>query len=321
MTDVLEVRDLTVSFGSVAAVRGLSFSVARGETLAIVGESGSGKSALAMALTGLNRSLGAAIGGQVRFDGRDLLTLPERALRGVRGAQIAMIFQDALSALNPCETVGAQIVEAIRLHQPVTRGAARARAAHLLAEVGLPDPQAALGLFAHEFSGGQRQRVLIAMALCCAPRLLIADEPTTALDVTVQAQILSLLAELQRVRGMSILFISHDLGAVAGITDRVGVMYAGRLVEIGSAEAIYAAPRHPYTAGLLASVARADRPRAGRLTAIPGVPPDPRKATHGCAFAPRCGRVGPACAAVPDLAGGNHMVACFNPVGPGGPGA
>ncbi len=314
MTPLLEVQDLSVSFGSLQAVRGVSFSLARGETLAVVGESGSGKSALAMALTGLNRSLGAAIGGRVLFEGRDLLSLSERSLRAVRGAEVAMIFQDALSALNPCETVGAQIAETIRLHERVSRAGARARAARLLAEVGLPDPEARLDLYPHEFSGGQRQRVLIAMALACEPKLLIADEPTTALDVTVQAQILSLLSSLQRRRGMGILFISHDLGAVAGITDRVGVMYAGRLVEIGPAADIYAAPRHPYTAGLLASVARVDQPRADRLPSIPGAPPDPRRPIRGCAFAPRCARALPACAELPPLIGHEHAAACLNPV-------
>jgi oligopeptide/dipeptide ABC transporter ATP-binding protein len=314
MTPLLEVQDLFVSFGALQAVRGISFTLTRGETLAIVGESGSGKSALAMALTGLNRSLGATISGRVLFEGRDLLALSERQLRRVRGPEVAMIFQDALSALNPCETVGAQIVEAIRLHERVSRGEARTRAARLLAEVGLPDPAARLDLYPHEFSGGQRQRVLIAMALACEPQLLIADEPTTALDVTVQAQILSLLASLQKQRGMSILFISHDLGAVAGITDRVGVMYAGRLVEIGPAAAIYATPRHPYTAGLLASVARVDQPRAERLSSIPGSPPDPSLSIRGCAFAPRCARSLPACVELPTLIGHEHAAACINPV-------
>jgi oligopeptide/dipeptide ABC transporter ATP-binding protein len=314
MTPLLEVQDLSVSFGSLQAVRGVSFALERGETLAVVGESGSGKSALAMALTGLNRSLGATIGGRVLFEGRDLLSLSERSLRTVRGAEVAMIFQDALSALNPCETVGAQIAETIRLHERVSRAGARARAARLLAAVGLPDPEARLDLYPHEFSGGQRQRVLIAMALACEPKLLIADEPTTALDVTVQAQILSLLSSLQRRRGMGILFISHDLGAVAGITDRVGVMYAGRLVEIGPAADIYAAPRHPYTAGLLASVARVDQPRADRLPSIPGAPPDPRRPIRGCAFAPRCARALPACAELPPLIGHEHAAACLNPV-------
>jgi oligopeptide/dipeptide ABC transporter ATP-binding protein len=314
MTPLLEVQDLFVSFGALQAVRGISFTLTCGETLAIVGESGSGKSALAMALTGLNRSLGATISGRVLFEGRDLLALSERQLRRVRGPEVAMIFQDALSALNPCETVGAQIVEAIRLHERVSRGEARTRAARLLAEVGLPDPAARLDLYPHEFSGGQRQRVLIAMALACEPQLLIADEPTTALDVTVQAQILSLLASLQKQRGMSILFISHDLGAVAGITDRVGVMYAGRLVEIGPAAAIYATPRHPYTAGLLASVARVDQPRAERLSSIPGSPPDPSLSIRGCAFAPRCARSLPACVELPTLIGHEHAAACINPV-------
>jgi oligopeptide/dipeptide ABC transporter ATP-binding protein len=314
MTPLLDVQDLTVSFGGLQAVRGISFALGRGETFAIVGESGSGKSALAMALTGLNRSLGATIGGRVLFEGRDLLSLPERRLRAVRGADVAMIFQDALSALNPCETVGAQIVEAIRLHERLGRGEARARAARLLAEVGLPDPAARLGLYPHEFSGGQRQRVMIAIALACAPKLLIADEPTTALDVTVQAQILSLLSSLRKRRGMGILFISHDLGVVAGITDRVGVMYAGRLVETGPAAEIYASPRHPYTAGLLASVARVDRPRAESLSAIPGGPPDPRLSIRSCAFAPRCARALSACADLPPLIGHEHAAACFNPI-------
>ncbi|NAZ37363.1 ABC transporter ATP-binding protein, partial [Rubellimicrobium sp. CFH 75288] len=193
MSPLLDVQDLTVAFGPVRAVRGVSFAMGRGEVLAVVGESGSGKSALAMALTALNRGPGVRIGGSVQLEGTDLLALPERALRRVRGARVAMIFQDALSALNPCETIGAQIVEAIRLHERAGRRAARDRAARLLAEVGLPDPEARLDLYPHEFSGGQRQRAMIAMALACGPDLLIADEPTTALDVTVQAQILSLL--------------------------------------------------------------------------------------------------------------------------------
>jgi oligopeptide/dipeptide ABC transporter ATP-binding protein len=324
-TPLLAVEDLSVAFGPpgarLPAVEGMSFTLARGEILALVGESGSGKSATAMALARLNEGPGTALSGRVSLEGRDVLTLPPAELRALRGKGIAMVFQDAMTALNPCETLGDQIAEALVVHERVSWSAARARAVELLAEVGLPEPARRAGLYPHEVSGGQRQRAMIAMALACDPGVLIADEPTTALDVTIQAQILALLQSLARKRGMGLILITHDLGVVAGVADRVMVIYAGRIVEHAGVEALFATPRHPYAADLIATAATG-RDDAGHLAAIPGAPPPLDSRGPGCAYAPRCARASGRCAAeVPPLApGGGGAAACWHPLGEG-PGA
>jgi oligopeptide/dipeptide ABC transporter ATP-binding protein len=289
-TPVLSVRDLAVTFptgrGPARAVEGISFDLRPGETLAIVGESGSGKSVSALAVLGL-LPRGADVSGSVRFDEDDLLTLPQRALRRVRGRGIAMVFQDPMTALNPMLTVGRQLTEGMQVHLGLRRRAAEERATELLASVGVPDPKGRLRAHPHELSGGLRQRVMIAMALSCDPSVLIADEPTTALDVTVQAQILDVVDHLRRRLGTAVLWISHDLGVVAGIADRVAVMYAGRIIEEAGVDDLFADPRHPYTRALLAA-----RPVLGSrrvtLDAIPGRPPTPFERPPGCAFRPRC---------------------------------
>jgi len=283
---LLSVDDLRVSFrtaaGRLQAVRGISFGLDAGETLAIVGESGSGKSVTARAVMGLLPGNATVESGSVRFDGRELTRLPERALRRVRGNDIAMIFQDPMTCLDPTMTVGRQIAEPLRLHRRASHAAARDAAARLLDQVGIERPEERLRHYPHQFSGGQRQRIALAIALVCEPRILIADEPTTALDVTVQAQILDLLGRLRRERSMII--ITHDLGVVAAVADRVAVMYAGRIVEIGTAREVFYNPQHPYTWGLLGSLASGTE---GRLDAIPGSPPDMLAPPPGDAFAPR----------------------------------
>ena len=308
---LLEVRDLSVEFrtgGGVARVLDrVSYRVDPGEVLAVLGESGAGKSVGAHAVLGLLAPPGRVAGGQVLFHGRDLLALPERERRQVRGRQIAMVFQDALSALNPVLTVGYQLAEALRTRQGMGSGEARRRAAELLDLVRIPDAPQRLRQYPHEFSGGMRQRVLIAMALALRPELLIADEPTTALDVTVQAQIIDLLDELRRELGMALLLITHDLGVVAGIADRIAVLYAGRVVEHGRVDDLYRAPAHPYTRGLLASVPRLDR-TGGDLPAIDGLPPDLTRVPGGCPFHPRCPYAQPACRVI---------VPVLAPLGPG----
>jgi oligopeptide/dipeptide ABC transporter ATP-binding protein len=316
---VLSVRDLRVAFrtedATVRAVRGLTFDLAPGEILGIVGESGSGKSAAAMALTALNRSANATLEGEVLLGGRNLLALGERQLRSIRGAEIAMIFQDPMTSLTPVYRVGALIGEVLRAHEPLGRAAARARAIELLAEVGIPDATSRIDDYPHEFSGGMRQRVMIAMALACRPSVLIADEPTTALDVTIQAQILRLVRRLRADLRTAVLLITHDLGVVAQVADRVAVMYAGRFVEEGPTAEVFGAPRHPYTLGLLASVPRTDRPRSRLLRAIDGQPPPMTAGDGGCAFRPRCHAAHAACAARPELAdrggGPAHRDACW----------
>ncbi|MEW6582045.1 MAG: ABC transporter ATP-binding protein [Actinomycetota bacterium] len=290
---LLQVRDLRVRFatddGVVEAVDGVDVAVERGETLAIVGESGSGKTVTALAVMRLvPQPPGRIAGGRVLLDGTDLLALPEARMRAVRGNDVAMIFQDPMTALNPVFTIGYQLREPLRLHQGLGREPANRRAAELLRRVGIADGARRLGDYPHQFSGGQRQRIMIAMALACSPSLLIADEPTTALDVTVQAQILDLMRELQRDVGAGILLITHDLGVVARVADRVAVMYAGRIVEEGPAEAIFHAPAHPYTVGLLDSIPRLDAERGERLVPIPGSPPSLIAKPPGCAFHPRC---------------------------------
>ncbi|MCS6797130.1 MAG: ABC transporter ATP-binding protein [Myxococcota bacterium] len=316
---LLEVRDLAVAFhtdeGVVRAVDGVDLDVAEGATLGLVGESGCGKSVTSLALLRLlPEPAGRIERGSVRFEGRDLLALSEREMCRIRGDRIAMIFQEPASALNPVYTVGDQIAEALRLHRGLGRKAARARAIELLAEVGIPAPAERVHAYPHQLSGGMRQRVMIAMALCCRPRLLIADEPTTALDVTIQAQILDLLGRLQRELGMSVILITHDLGVVAELAEQVVVMYAGKVVERAPTRALFAEPLHPYTQGLMRSVPGfGDNARARRLPTIPGVVPDLRALPPGCRFADRCDRVEPACrqAQPPLVRLGHREVACF----------
>ncbi|MFI8961610.1 ABC transporter ATP-binding protein [Streptomyces sp. NPDC053493] len=289
---LLSVRDLTVVFptrrGAVRAVDGLSFDVPRGRTLGIVGESGSGKSVTSLAVMGLHT--GAEVTGSVRLDGRELVGLPERELNRLRGRRMAMIFQDPLSSLHPYYTVGEQIAEHHRAHFGSRRAVARRLAVDALAEVGIPEPRRRAGAYPHQFSGGMRQRVMIATALVCEPELLIADEPTTALDVTVQAQILELIARVQQDRGLAVVMITHDLGVVARVAHEVLVMYGGRAVERAPVDGLFRAPSHPYTRGLLDSLPRLDDPDDGPMRAIPGSPPSLLEPVSGCAFAPRCPR-------------------------------
>ena len=317
MTDapLFEVRDLRVSFGrhgaSLAAVRGISLHVNPGEVLGIVGESGSGKSVGMLASIGLNPE-GSTVTGSVRFRGRELVGLPRRDMRALRGSRIAMIFQDPLSSLNPVMTVGAQIAEAVRLHNPgLSRRAARDRARELLALVAIPQPDQRLDQYPHEFSGGMRQRVMIAMAVANDPDLLIADEPTTALDVTVQAQIMEVLAELQQRLKLGRILITHDLGVRAGHADRVVVVYAGQVVEEASVRDLFARPAHPYTRGLIASIPNMAR-RTERLFSIDGAPPPIGALPPGCAFSPRCPEAREICRSLapPMHHDGAHRAAC-----------
>ncbi len=290
---LLDVRDLRVRFatheGIVRAVDGVSISIDDGETLGIVGESGSGKSVTSLALMGLVPSPPGIVGARsIMFAGRDLLRATPREWRALRGRDIAMVFQDPMTSLNPLMRVGRQLGEVLEVHERCTRREARRRSAQALADVGIADPEARLDAFPHEMSGGMRQRVMIAMALLCKPKLLLADEPTTALDVTIQAQILELLKTMQARHGTAIVLITHSLGVVAGAADRVLVMYAGRIVEAASARDLFARALHPYTHGLLCSAPRIDGDVALRLSSIPGQPPDLARPIAGCAFAPRC---------------------------------
>jgi peptide/nickel transport system ATP-binding protein len=304
-TPLLEVRDLSVAFrteeGLVRAVDGVSLLVAPGEVVGIVGESGSGKTVSMLAVMRLIRDPNAVIEGHVFHRGRDLLRLSSNEIRSVRGAEIAMVFQDPMTSLTPVYTVGWQIAEQLRAHEPMSKKAARARTVELLAEVGISSPNRRIDDFPHQFSGGMRQRVMIAMAVSCNPSLLIADEPTTALDVTIQAQILELMKRLRRDHGSSIILITHDMGAVADLAERVIVMYAGRIVEEGPRAAVFRDPQHPYTWGLLGSIPRVDRPRVSRLAAIPGAPPSPLDPRAGCPFEPRCQHRFGRCATPPEL--------------------
>ena len=318
---LLEVDDLRVQFwtsrGTVYAVNGISFEIAAGETLGIVGESGCGKSVTSLALLGLLPRAGRVPTGTATFGGRDLLRLRDRELRRVRGRQISMIFQDPMTSLNPVLTIGRQIREALETHFDMKRKPATARAAELLDRVGIPSPEARLADYPHQFSGGMRQRAMIAMALACRPKLLIADEPTTALDVTIQAQILSILRELVADEHTALILITHDLGVVAGMCERVNVMYAGMFVETGSAEQLFGAPRHPYTLGLLQSVPRLDATRRARLQPIEGSPRNMLRPPTACPFQPRCRyEVELSREQVPPLVEiePGHQVACFNPV-------
>jgi peptide/nickel transport system ATP-binding protein len=318
---LLEVVDLTVRFktsrGFIRAVNGVSLSVDAGETVGLVGESGSGKSVTSQAILGMLGSRFAEVpSGRVMFDGTDLLTLSQRDLRRRRGAELAMVFQNPVSSLNPVVRIGTQITEAIRAHEKVRRGAARARARELLEHVGVADPARVLESYPHRLSGGMCQRVMIAIALALRPRLLIADEPTTALDVTIQAQVLELMRQLTQESGTALILITHDLGVVAAVTSRVNVMYAGRIVERASTPTLFSEPRHPYTVGLMRSVARSDRDSDIPLAPIPGQPPDMSVEITGCPFAPRCQWVTDQCSvAMPELSGpDDHVFACYNPV-------
>lgn len=286
MTPIVEIEDLSVSFGHLPALHGVSLSLLSGESVGLIGESGSGKSVTWLAALGLLPG-SAKVSGRVRLSGTDILGAPEERLEAIRGRRIAMVFQDPSSSLNPVHRVGAQVVEALRLHRRLEGAAARAEARRLFDQVGIPDAARRLNAYPHELSGGQNQRVMIAMALAGCPEVLVADEPTTALDVTVQAQILDLLHEVQQDTGMALVLISHDLGVVAELCQRAYVMYAGRIVEEGTTTDLFGKPRHPYTKALLAAAPSLTGPRH-RLDAIPGAVPAPGAINQGCAYAPRC---------------------------------
>ncbi|MBU4610659.1 ABC transporter ATP-binding protein [Achromobacter sp. GG226] len=316
---LLRVRDLVTCFrterGTVQAVDGISFDLAAGETLALVGESGSGKSVTALSLLRLIPSPPGRIeSGQIHLEGEDLLALDEAGIRRVRGNKAAMIFQEPMSSLNPAMTAGMQVAEPLNLHRGMAWDDALARATELFREVRIPDAERRVNDFPHQFSGGMRQRVMIAMALACRPRLIIADEPTTALDVTVQAQVLDILKSLTEETRSALILITHDLGVVARYADRVAVMYAGRIVEIAPARQLYRAPRHPYTRGLMASVPRLDAHADERLVPIEGQPPDLANLPPGCAFAPRCRLAMPRCRTerpALEAVSADHFKACF----------
>jgi peptide/nickel transport system ATP-binding protein len=302
---LLSVRDLRVSFateeGVVQAVDGVSFELVVGEVLAVVGESGSGKSVSAMTLMGLTRSPNARFEGTAHYKGTELIEASEDELRRIRGAEIAMIFQDPMTSLNPVQKIGSQIVEQVQEHEALPDQQARERAIELLDKVGIPRARDRLDSYPHEFSGGMRQRVMIALALSCDPSILIADEPTTALDVTIQAQILQRIRELRDETGAAVILVTHDLGVVADIADRIAVMYSGRIVEQGTLDEIFYDPQHPYTWGLLGSITRVDQPRPERLPAIAGLPPSLANRPEGCHFRPRCPHEFAKCVGVPPL--------------------
>jgi peptide/nickel transport system ATP-binding protein len=317
MSSLLEIRDLHVHFrtrdGVVRAVEGARLSIERGRTMGIVGESGSGKSVTALTMMGLTRFPNATISGEIEFDGTDLVKLPDSQMRRMRGRRIAMIFQDPLSSLHPLYKVGWQIVEAIQTHEDVSKKVARKRAIEALREVGIPNPEKRIDSYPHELSGGMRQRVMIAMALVLKPDVLIADEPTTALDVTVQAQILDLIRRLKDEYQTAIVMITHDLGVIAEIADEVAVMYAGRVMERTSRETLFTVPELPYTWGLMRSIPRLDAPRPGRLDSISGLPPSLINLPSGCPFHPRCPHVMDVCLKTdPELKESErgHLVAC-----------
>jgi len=319
MDALLEVRDLHTQFltseGVIRAVDGVSWDVRAGETVALVGESGCGKSVSALSVMRLVAApAGRITGGRILFKGRDLLALSEEDMRRVRGKDIAMIFQEPMTSLNPVLSIGRQLTEPLEIHLAMAPAAARRRAAELLSLVGIADPERRLSQYPHQFSGGMRQRMMIAMALACDPALILADEPTTALDVTIQAQILELMKSLSRRLGVAMLMITHNLGVVARYADRVNVMYAGRIAEQGTAREIYADPRHPYTRGLLRSVPRLDEPRRAKLEPIEGQPPDLSRLPAGCSFAPRCAHAFDRCRAEsPTLTAvsGGHLASCW----------
>jgi len=320
---LLEVRDLTVDFvrrgeKPFTAVDGVSFDVEPGQTVGLVGESGCGKSVTSLAIMRLLAKRGNKVSGSVRFEGTDLLSLSDKDMRDRRGRDLGMVFQDPLSSLNPVIPIGLQITEVLERHRGMSRKAASTEATDLLDKVGIPDPSRRLSEYPHQLSGGMRQRALIAIALACRPRLLIADEPTTALDVTIQAQILALLRELVQDTGTALIMITHDLGVVAGLCDEVNVLYGGKIVERGERHQLFAAPRHPYTHGLLASIPRLDAGRGEKLVPIRGSVADNIPWDNGCAFAPRCPNAVPACREVqpqlvPDRGG---LLRCHNPVRP-----
>jgi oligopeptide/dipeptide ABC transporter ATP-binding protein len=320
---VLAIRDLRTSIrqdeSTVHAVDGVSLHINAGETVGLVGESGSGKSMTAMSIMRLLPARGSIVGGSILLNGRDITRLGEREMRHVRGNEVAMIFQDPLTSLNPTMTIGDQIVEAVLLHKPVGKANALKRAEEVLELVRVPRPKERLGSYPHQLSGGLRQRVMIAIALSCSPRLLIADEPTTALDVTIQAQILDLIEDLKRRLDMAVLLITHDLGVVAGRADRVSVMYAGSIVEEAPVDDLFSNTHHPYTEALLAAIPRPADSKAAPLYAIPGQPPDLAGTFDHCVFAPRCRYGLEDCSRfVPALsATGDHRQACFHPVGAG----
>ncbi len=323
MSPLLEVRDLAVHFvrrgrADVAAVDGVSFSISPGQVVGLVGESGSGKSVASLAVLGLLPRRGVRVGGQVHYDGRDLLRCSDAEMSRLRGKDLSMVFQDPMTSLNPVLTIGTQVVEVLRAHTAADRATARAEAEDLLRRVGIPDPGRRLTEYPHQLSGGMRQRAMIAIALACKPRLLIADEPTTALDVTIQAQVLELLRRLVSETGTALIMITHDLGVVAGMCDTVNVMYAGRIVETAPRRELFGNPRHRYTEGLLASIPRLDGPRDEPLRPIPGTPRDTVPWSLACAFAPRCRHRLDACrsddlplAAEADRP--DHLLRCANP--------
>jgi oligopeptide/dipeptide ABC transporter ATP-binding protein len=317
---LLEVKNLKTHFvtrsGVVRAVDDVSWDVGESETVALVGESGCGKSVSALSIMRLVAGpAGRIVGGQVLFKGRDLLRLSEEEMRHVRGREIGMIFQEPMTSLNPVLTIGRQLTEGLEIHLGLTPTESRRRSAELLGMVGISDPERRLSQYPHQFSGGMRQRMMIAMALACNPSLILADEPTTALDVTIQAQILELMKDLSRRFGVAMLIITHNLGVVARYADRVNVMYAGRIIERGTARELYATPRHPYTLGLLRSVPRLDEPRRARLDPIEGQPPDLMRLPSGCAFTPRCAFSVERCRVeIPPLQAvdaGGHVSACW----------
>jgi peptide/nickel transport system ATP-binding protein/oligopeptide transport system ATP-binding protein len=320
---LLDVRDLGVSFatedGTVRAVDGVSFTLERGEILAIVGESGSGKSVSVMTLMGLTRGVNARFEGSATFGGRDLISASEEEMRTVRGNEISMIFQDPMTSLDPVYRIGEQIIEQIQAHEEISKADARDRAIALLDQVGIPRASERVDAYPYELSGGMRQRVMIAMALSCDPSVLIADEPTTALDVTIQAQILERIKELRDSTGTAVILVTHDLGVVADVADRIAVMYAGRIVEQGSVDSIFYDPQHPYTWGLLGSITRVDRERPARLPSIPGSPPSLLDPPQGCHFRPRCPYEFERCTEVPGLESRipewpGHLDRCWLPV-------
>jgi len=302
---LLEVEDLSVHFatvdGTVKAVDGVSFELERGQVLGIVGESGSGKSVTAMTLMGLTRDVNAHFGGEVRYKGRDLLALSDGEMQNYRGNEIGMIFQDPMTSLNPVYRIGEQIVEAIQAHDKIDKRHAKRRAVELLKQVGIPNPESRVDDFPHQFSGGMRQRAMIAIALSCNPDVLIADEPTTALDVTIQAQIIELIGRLKDDFNSAVIMITHDLGVVADMADEILVMYAGRVVERAEKRALFYDPQMPYTWGLLGSIPRLDRPKPERLHSIKGAPPSVINAPEGCKFRPRCPQAFEKCVQEPAL--------------------
>ncbi len=325
---LLQVTDLAVTFRrrgqrDVRAVDGVTFTVDAGQVVGLVGESGCGKSVTALALMGLLPDRGVEVTGKALFNGVDLLSLDPKRRRDLRGREIAMVFQDPISSLNPVVPIGVQVAEVLTRHRGMTEKEAKAEAAELLDRVGIPDPNRRLKEYPHQFSGGMRQRALIAMAVACQPKLLIADEPTTALDVTIQAQILELLKDLVRELGTALIMITHDLGIVAGMCDEINVLYCGRVVENAQRRPLFAAPHHPYTVGLLRSIPRLDGVRGERLVAIPGSVRDVLPWSEGCAFAPRCDRASEQCLQGPppltETDDGTRNYRCVHPVLTGGP--